>query len=241
MKIKPKLINYRNAAFIAFLKDTKSICEKFNTITLKLDGELAKLSGSIVALDNVFGIAKGSASTDTIENLDARRDNAFTGISFVADAYTKHFETEYREAAKLIAATTDKYGKRIASLNYLAETETLRSLLSDFENQNNVRAAIVKLNLTEWVNELKAANTEFNQVYLSRNKELSAQPDQNVQDLKKPAIENYNSLMNLVSSYNTINPNTDYKKIVDEVEELVIKYNANIPTPVAKPKTPPQV
>jgi hypothetical protein len=58
--------------------------------------------------------------------------------------------------------------------------------------------------------------------------------------LKKPAIDNYNSLMNLVSSYNTINPNTDYKKIVDEVEELVIKYNANIPTPVAKPKAPPQ-
>jgi hypothetical protein len=97
MKIKPKLINYRNAAFIAFLKDTKSICEKFNTITLKLDGELAKLSGSIVALDNVFGIAKGSASTDTIENLDARRDNAFTGISFVADAYsTLKLNTERR-------------------------------------------------------------------------------------------------------------------------------------------------
>ena len=241
MKTKPRLIKYRNAAFIAFLKDTKSICEKFNTKTLKLDGDLAKLSNGIIALDNVFGLAKGSASTDTIENLDARRDNAISGISDIADAYLKHFEADFIEAAKLVNSTIAKYGKRITTLNYLSETETLRSLVSDFENQINVNAAIVKLNLTEWVNELKAANTAFNEVYLSRNQELSEQPDQNLLDLKKPAIENFNNLMNLVSSYNTINPNSDYKKIVDEVEELVIKYNANIPTPVAKSKTPPQV
>ena len=241
MKTKPRLIKYRNAAFIAFLKDTKSICEKFNTKTLKLDGDFAKLSNGIIALDNVFGLAKGSASTDTIENLDARRDNAISGISDIADAYLKHFEADFIEAAKLVNSTIAKYGKRITTLNYLSETETLRSLVSDFENQINVNAAIVKLNLTEWVNELKAANTAFNEVYLSRNQELSEQPDQNLLDLKKPAIENFNNLMNLVSSYNTINPNSDYKKIVDEVEELVIKYNANIPTPVAKSKTPPQV
>ncbi len=240
MKTNPRLIKYRNAAFIAFLKDARTICEKFNTKTLKLDGELAKLSGGIVALDNVFGTAKGSASTDTIENLDARRDDAFTGISFIADAYSKHYEAEYRGAAKLVSATIAKYGKRIVTLNYLSETETLRSLVSDFENQGDVKAAITQLHLTEWVNELKAANTAFNEVYLSRNQELSEQPDQNILDLKKPAIENFNSLINLVSSYNTISPNADYKKIIDEVEELAIKYNANIPSPVAKPKTPPQ-
>jgi len=236
MKTIPKLINYRNVAFIAFLKDTRSIVSKFNTKTLKLDGALVKVSADIAAMDEVFGTAKGSASTETIETLDARRDAALAGISMVADAYTRYFEPTPQEAGKLIQNTIGNYGRRIHSLNYLAETEVIRSLVNDFETKTDVANALGLLNLNDWVAELKAANEEFNTVFLSRNTELAEQPDLNIQNLRIPAYQNFDALVALVNAYNTITPNADYKKILDEIEELVVKYNATIPTPKPRPK-----
>jgi hypothetical protein len=73
-------------------------------------------------------------------------------------------------------------------------------------------------------------------VYLTRNTELAEQPDLNIQNLRTPANQNFEALIALVTAYNTITPNADYKKILDEVEELIIKYNATIPTPKPRPK-----
>lgn len=236
MKTIPKLINYRNVAFIAFLKDTRTIVSKFNAKTLKLDDALAKVSADIAAMDEVFGTAKGSASTETIETLDARRDAALAGITMVADAYTKYFEETPQNAGKLIQSTIGNYGRRIHSLNYLAETEVIRSLVNDFETKTEVAGALGLLNLNDWVAELRAANEEFNTVFLSRNTELAEQPDLNIYSLRAPAYQNFDALIALVNAYNTITPNADYKKILDEMEELVVKYNATIPTPKPRPK-----
>lgn len=236
MKTIAKLNNYRNVAFIAFLKDTSSIVSKFNAKTLKLDVALAKLSADITAMDEIFGTAKGNANTETIEALDARRDTALAGISLVAEGYTKHYEPVSSEAGKIIVSAIGNYGRRIHSLNYLAETEVIRSLVADFENKPELANAISQLNITNWVQELKDANNEFNTVYLTRNTELAEQPDLNIQNLRAPANQNFEALIALVTAYNTITPNADYKKILDEVEELIIKYNATIPTPKPRPK-----
>ena len=236
MKTITKLNNYRNVAFIAFLKDTSTIVSKFNAKTLKLDVALAKLSTDIAAMDAIFGTAKGNANTELIEELDARRDAAITGIMYLAEAYTKHFEPAQQDAGKLILSTINNYGKRIYKLNLLAETEVLRSLVTDFETKPEVANAINQLNINNWVEELKTANNEFNTVYLTRNTELAEQPDLNIQNLRTPANQNFEALIALVTAYNTITPNADYKKILDEVEELIIKYNATIPTPKPRPK-----
>ncbi len=89
----------------------------------------------------------------------------------------------------------------------------------------NVDTALKKLHLTEWVQELKTANNEFNNVYLNRNKELAEQPDQNIKDVKIPAIEHYKRLINVLKAFRTINPQGDYDKILKEINELVLKYD----------------
>lgn len=63
------------------------------------------------------------------------------------------------------------YGSGIARLNYQAETATVNNLLRDWENKPDLADAITTFNLTSWVNELKAANEEFNTKYLLRTQE----------------------------------------------------------------------
>lgn len=109
-------------------------------------------------------------------------------------------------------------------------------MVNDFETKTEVASALGLLNLNDWVAELRAANEEFNTVFLSRNTEFAEQPDLNIYSLRAPAYQNFDALIALVNAYNTITPNADYKKILDEMEELVVKYNATIPTPKPRPK-----
>lgn len=53
------------------------------------------------------------------------------------------------------------YGKGIQCLNYQAETATINNILRDWENDSELATAVVAFNLSEWVSELKTANTEF--------------------------------------------------------------------------------
>jgi hypothetical protein len=235
-----KANNYKNSAFIGFLNDTVAIAEKYNVATLKLTTEVAQIKTSILALNNVYAIAKKNENTETLENLDGARDFALIGIKGLADAYLKHYDPLFVNAAKGIINTFEKYSKRIDKLTYLSETEAIRSLVDDLETDTNLIAHATKLNITDWIQELKTTNTQFNTIYLGRNKEFAEQPDQNLKDLRTPAMEQYSKFVNLVNANNIITPNIDYQKILKEMDELVLKYNATVPKTI-KPKTPPQV
>lgn len=221
----PKLPNYRNASLISFLSNVVAICNKFDTEALKIKNEVAKIATDVQSLELLFALAKKNGNTETLESLDARRDAATLSIQGIAECYVKHFDKSYQDAAKAILAIFSKYGKRIDRMVYREQTSATQSLINDFETDTLVSTAINKLHLTEWVQELKTANEEFNRVYLLRNKELSEQPDQNIKDIKMPAIENYRRLVDVLKAFNTINPNEDYEKILKELNELVLKYN----------------
>jgi hypothetical protein len=225
MEKTPKLTHFRNASFIGFLSNVVTICKKYDTEVLKINNEVADISADVQTLELLFSIARKNGNTEALEDLDARRDSAIQGILEVSEAYLKHFDKTYQEAAKTIEAIFAKYGRRIDKLVYVAQTSATQSLVNDFEKDVNVDTALKKLHLAEWVQELKTANNEFNNVYLNRNKELAEQPDQNIKDVKIPAIEHYKRLIDVLKAFRTINPQGDYDKILKEINELVLKYD----------------
>lgn len=230
-----KAEKFRNSIFIGLLNDGVTIAEKYNLVTLKLNDGVSKIKTNILKLNELYALARKNGNTEVLEELDERRDKAIIGIKSLTEAYLNHFDNLKVNAAKNILINYEKYGKRIDKLNYLAETEALRSFINDFDTDTKLKGNATLLHLTDWLIELKAANEDFNSVYLNRNKELSEQPDQNLKDLRGPAIEDFTLFYNLVTAYNTINPNTDYKKLLNELNELLIKYNATVPK--YKPKT----
>ncbi|MES2654695.1 MAG: DUF6261 family protein [Bacteroidota bacterium] len=241
MKTFPKLTNYRNASFIAFLKDVVTISNKFDPTALKITTEIAAINALLVQLDSTYATARANGNTETLESLDARRDAALIGITMVAEAYQKHYDPAISEAGRSISIIIAKYGKRLPWQSYLVETEAIRSMVNTFETEAKAMAAISKLKISDWVLELKNANTEFSALFLVRNQELSEQPDENMRDLRLPATESYKTLIKLVTAYDTLNPNGDYAKILEQVDQLIAKYNALVPVkPTDEPPTPPQ-
>lgn len=221
----PKLSNYRNASLISFLNNVVSACNDYDKEALKINTEVAKIATDVQSLEALYSLAKKSANSESIESLDARRDAATLSIQGIAECYSKHYEQDYRDAAKVILNTFSKYGKGIARQAYRDQTATLQRLVNDFENDVTVSTALSKLHLTAWGQELKTANVEFEEVFKLRNKELTSQPDQNVKDVRNTATENYRRLIDVLKAFNTINPNGDYDKLLKEINGYVLKFN----------------
>jgi hypothetical protein len=237
----PRFIEYRNREFIQFLEDALNIYNAYNLTTLKLQSFVTSLISDLPLLNTVFETAKKNENTETLENLDLKRDNAIKGIRTIAEGFEMHYEIPYQNAGKLVKTHIDKYGKGISTLNYLAETKAINGVVSDFETDLDVKDSLTFLNLTDWVAELKNSNIDFNNTYLLRNKDISAQPDQNLKDLRMLIIPKLKLLFEKTASFYSAFETEDYKTILDEIDTLIIKYNASIPKSVPRVKVIPIV
>ncbi|MFZ4799403.1 MAG: DUF6261 family protein [Bacteroidia bacterium] len=236
-----KIKDYRNKESIQYLKDTVTIYKAFDLTALKLKVFVDQLEARNALLEQLFEIAKKSEKTETLESLDKRRDLAIVGIRKVADGYENYFEDDKAQAGKLITTHIDKYGSKIYILNLLAETTAINSVVNDLETEVVVKAAVTLLNLTAWVAELKQANIDFNNMYLARNTDIANQPDQNLKDARVETYPVFDLLMEKTSSFYSAFETEDYKTIMNQMDALTLKYNASIPKPTPKTKTPPVV
>lgn len=233
-----KFKDYRHKECIQYFSDTVSIYTKFDLVALKLDGFVNQMVAKNALLVELFEIAKKNENTETIESLDERRDRAIVGIRKVADGFSTYFEANKELAAKLVINHIDKYGSQISKMNYLAETTAINGVVNDLENETDVKAAVTLLGLTAWVGELKQANIDFNAKYLERNADLANQPDQNVRDARMQTYPVFNLLMEKTASFYSAFGNQEYKTIIDQMDELTLKFNETVPKRVSKPKNP---
>ncbi|MBJ7428369.1 MAG: hypothetical protein JHD28_05350 [Bacteroidia bacterium] len=239
MNVKPKLNRYRNSEFIQYLRDTVTIFKAFDLKALKLEAHVSSIESNIADLDKVFVIASKNGNTDALETADVRRDDAVIGIRTVAVGYERSHQENIRTAAKTILALMDKFGTGIAAFGHIAETNAITSIVKELETVPEAADAVTTLNLLDWITELKEANITFNDIFIARNKDIADQPDQNLKELRTPAMASYNNLINKTEAYFSITENPPYKDLLNQIDTIVLKYNASVPKPVAK--TPPVV
>lgn len=234
MLLIPLLRKYLNADFIQFQKDVISIINANNPVTLHLDAPAAALQNALVPLDALFVIAQGSESTDDLVALDDRRDDALIGIRVVAEGYSHHFDTGTSDAATTILHTIDKYGGQLSKLSLTAETSVISSLVSDLQDAS-VTLSLTALGIADWVAELQAANTAFNNLYISRNSEYAGKPKGNILDLRKQVTDSYRQLVQQQAAYTTLNPQVaGYATVTDQLNSLIKQYNDNVHKRIGK-------
>ena len=225
MKNVINLYGLRNSEFLGYGNDLITLISAADPGALGLSPAFDPFVAEWNKLSDYFALEQGSLLSNTVEALDKRRDRAVVGIRLIADGYTKHFDEARVAAGEQILATMDKYGKSIQSQNLLAQTETVRNLVEDFEEMVPVKEALTLLGLTDFALELKNANNEFNQVYLERNAETSQKPDASFVALRKPATEVYRKLVRRIESREELDGTPELTKLINEIDELISKYN----------------
>jgi hypothetical protein len=239
----------RNAEFLQFAKDVRTIVQLNNPATLLVANEYATYSSSSQELEALFATDQGNDTTPIIQALDESRDKAITGIRLLANAMVYHFDSVKSDAAKKLIDNMDLHGSGIAYQNYMAETASISKLLDDWEGQDELSAAITALGIEDWKNELELTNNEFHQQYIARTQAMAAASPDTLKEKRLESAQHYYRLRDKIVAYSTINGGIDpWGKTIKELNMLIEQYTVLLAVrhgkgqqPEATPKsTPPQ-
>lgn len=224
----PALRLLRNSEFIRYQKNVLKICRNSNAETLRINDQVAILLTAVTALDNLFMVQRANLNTEELVALDLYRDKALIGLRSVAEGYAQHYDVDIAKAGTAIIMGMDKYGTGISRFNYMAETEVVESLVKDFKNDTVMHAAMGKLGLKDWVNELGRVNEQFDDTYIARNKDYAGKPLDSLSRLRVTATEKYDQLMAHITAHATLTPSDAYTELVNELNSLTDRYGRMI-------------
>lgn len=229
MKVVPQLTRYRNKVLMQYYLDTVAIYRQYDIKALQLEPFVTALENCLADMDAVFRVDKRNRTTLAIAEADAGRDAAITGIRKLAEAYETHYDKTYREAGKLIRRLIDRFGSRVAKMNYVAETQVIETIVNDCETDAAMQAAIALVHATEWVAELKAANTEFNRLFLLRNADIAEQPKKNIVTLRAEAVPLFQQLISTTEAFYITLKKKEYLALMKKTDALSKQCNATVP------------
>lgn len=217
----------RNAEFLQFLKDYAAIINLNNPASLQIDAKLSDFETRSSELENLFKKSLASEKTKSILELDERRDTAITGITQYVQSLLNYFESETRKDAQLLHDNLSIYGSGIARQNYQAETATISNIYRDWTTQSELTAAMTRLNLTSWMNELNDANTQFNTQFLARTQEYGDANPETIKSKREEATVAYYALRNRIDALHTLveTPESPYSTVINQLNALIDQYN----------------
>lgn len=125
-------------------------------IMAEIEGESGRLTAAIKRDDVSSGL----------EDADSRRDEAVRLLGTLVEGYTAIPFEQQKAAAQALKALFDKYGKKIATESYAAESSLIESMLADFaakDAQQKVLPGVPELvqNLRDAEDAFKSASDEF--------------------------------------------------------------------------------
>jgi Family of unknown function (DUF6261) len=233
------LRNLRNPEYLQFQKDVVEIVQRNNPSALNVQAKQDALSTKVTQLDNLFMIALASENTQVLVGIDAQRDEAFNGISYVILGYTYSNDVAIKTAAQKLNANLSIYGGGVARLNYQAETATITNIINDWETKPELSSAIATLNLTSWKNYLKATNEQFSTIYINRTQEYGNASPETLRDKREETNNDYYALRDRINALHTIveTPPSPYITVINQLNALIEQYNTLLNNRATEPTT----
>lgn len=219
----PYLNRYRNAEFLQYMKDSLQLVNDANLNPLTT--QITVLTPVVTSIDAAFQQSQGSALTQDIIVLDERRDKTIVGLRSVTEGYTYHYDAAVASAATALNANIAAHGSNIQRLSYQEETAVLDSIITDWETDTELTAAVNLLNLGDWLAELKTANTAFTTKYLERVEETAASSVESIPQLRDTATTAYRELTDTINAHAVLNTAPDYVSLQDQLSVLAGQYN----------------
>ncbi len=224
MFINPNFQQYRNNEFLQFCRSVSNYCEEADPELLNIKEPYDKFVEGTEKLGTAFGIKRGSVLTGKLVAKNAERKRLIKGIKQIANGNKNHFITEYVEAAKRLHNRIIQFGD-VARKNYPSVSTILDSIVELSEDENELKADVSLLGLSDWIMALKASNTEFRNLNFLRTEENAAKPRLNMKELRKESVAQFRALAAHINSYALINSSELHLDLINRINVLTKRYN----------------
>ena len=174
--------------------------------------------------------AKDPASEKTAQIIaeDHRRDSLVTGIKSIAFGNTKlYIDLSVVNAGHLVFRAFQKHGD-INVKSYNEETSIIKQIIQEVNDNVELKAATIKLNLGIWFTELNKSNNAFYDLYILRIKEQGGEPQDNPADKRREAIQAYQFLMDGIAAAANLDDTGSYNTLINNLNQLAAKYETTL-------------
>jgi hypothetical protein len=149
--------------------NVNNIITPLNPEDTHLSAIKARFTPCIEKLDKAHLKPSTKIDTKKLRELDRIRDKIFRGFRDYCGAFTRCNEEDKEAAAELLVECINLHGRTLYADGDAVETSRLEKLLTDLTGYENLSAAIVKINATDWQTKLTKAHNDFKNFYTSRN------------------------------------------------------------------------
>jgi hypothetical protein len=172
--------------------------------------------------------ARASSLTKQLEEADAHVDRDIVGINAVISAALHHFNPDVVRAAGELQLRLKAFG-RIDSKSYEEESMAVTLLLGDLTSNFSLQVEL--LGLQDWVDDLTAANAEFDSLFEQRNTELADRPSEKLVDVRKKIDGFYHGIIDRLEAVVVLEPSSEKNEFVRKLNEEIRYFNDHVHHP----------
>ncbi|MCM1031494.1 MAG: DUF6261 family protein [Oscillibacter sp.] len=202
----------------AFLKQE----EKAKEFEEPLKGVCDTFYARLQDYDTALLPERRSPQTLELAQLDTQRDYVLRSFITNLKLYVGSPNAEQVQAAQVLLALVDKYGKNIPSMPYRQETAAITNLLQDMDLKENADL-LKKLFAEHWVASLRTANTQFEQTMLSRTDTASESSSEKSKTARVAVHTAFEKLCEMINALAIVQGETAYIRIIDRINQLVLE------------------
>jgi len=223
--------NLRVPEFIQFGYDLSSVITNANPVSLVINKQYLAYKSVIDSIQKVYQKSLSSPLTKTLLDLDTKRDNLFLGICFIVDGYAKSWLPEHVAFSKLINQSIKVHGRKFVRANYQSVSAILSSLIDNWQNDAQLKAAFVGLNLDSWCTELYNTNELFQKTHSERSEENAEKYNfDNIKNLRVKAAKSWAKFEKvLLGKMEELEDDATkaalYTALINNINELFDKYH----------------
>jgi hypothetical protein len=215
---------FRNEEHCEFLIVTRDLIVKYPAVQTLV----STLYGPYVILidkeEDLINLMLKSDYTKRIAGGDHHIDRTLTGMRGITVAGLHHFDPVTVEAAQSLLNRLDAFG-RIARKSYEEETLDVNLLISDLQSDEYASKAAI-LGLTPWIQELRTAETAFEQLLEQRNAETARKPQGRIRDVRREADAVYHRIVDRINAAATLEDGAvTYDAFIAELNARITYFN----------------
>jgi hypothetical protein len=224
MKITKILFHYlRNEAHYQFMLLVLKLFINFPQVNDIVSDLVARLAGLVMIEGKLVDAMSGSIYTEQLADADHRIDCDIAGIDAAVESALFHYDPTFVEASKVLKLRLTSFHGEIKKKAYEEEAAAVKILVTELKGVYSTQ--VERLGLDGWVTELEAARTDFERIFLLRNKEMADRPQEKLRKLRKEEDEVYHAIVERIDAYGALNGEGVTGQFVRELNSEVTYFN----------------
>ena len=228
--------NARNAQHTQFATDALAAIPQDVAEARGFAAQRAAFAAAVANELECFQPDKGYLETSEVAAADRARDQLFYFYKQVIQAYADFQPDADKQKAGSTLAFAFREAGRVAEVDYASETALLTDLVEKLRQEPYV-AALATIGLADAPDELEAANTAFNTIYLKRSAaERDRAQSWSMKTLRPVTDDAFNALAKAINALYAVNEmvtddadvRTALGKVIDDVNAIVIRLKKTI-------------